>query len=223
MTEESAVKAALVEKPKKKPVNGKAKGSGFENTIAKLFSATFAPLEFRRSQSSGAILGGQNHVFLHKFSDAAKALFVGDIVPTNEADVEKVEGWRFRFTVECKFYKEADGFSSLFKNPQLISWWEQACADASKISDKAPILIFKFNHTPIYAGIDPTLTALPAKMLQTVSLRYYVKDLERRLEICHLDELLKEQAWWKSTTTPITNEPQISKEDPQAAPKDSVS
>lgn len=213
----SSADTSLTILPKKKRTNGKAKGNGFENTIAKLFSATFAPLEFRRSQSSGAILGGQNHVFLHKFSDAAKALFVGDIVPTNEADVEKVEGWRFRFTVECKFYKEADNFSSLFRNPQLISWWEQACADASKISDKAPILIFKFNHTPIYAGIDPALSPLPAKMLQTLSLRYYVNDLERRLEICHLDELLKEPAWWKSTIA-ISNEPQISQEDPQAAP-----
>lgn len=188
-------------KPKKKPVNGKAKGSGFENTIAKLFSTTFAPLEFRRSQSSGAILGGQNQVHLYKFSNAAKALFVGDIVPTNEVDVEKTEGWQFRFTIECKFYKDADGFSALFRNPQLISWWEQACADASKISDKAPMLIFKFNHTPVYVGVNPELTPLPAatptKMYQTVTLRYYVDAVERKLEICLLDELLKEQAWWK--------------------------
>lgn len=192
----------MTDKQKTKRINSKSKGSGFENTIAKLFSTTFAPLEFRRSQSSGAILGGQNHVFLHKFSNAAKALFVGDIVPTNEADVEKAEGWRFRFTVECKFYKEADSFSSLFKNPSLVSWWEQACADAIKISDKAPILIFKFNHTPIFAGIDPTLTPLPPKMLQTVRLRYYASDLERTLEICHLDELLKEPTWWKSSSSP---------------------
>lgn len=184
--------------PKKKRTNGKAKGNGFENTIAKLFSTTFAPLEFRRSQSSGAILGGQNHVLLHKFSEAAKALFVGDIVPTNESDVLKAEGWSFRFTIECKFYKEADGFSSLFRNPQLIGWWEQACADASKLADKAPILIFKFNHTPIFAGIDPAQTQLPPKMMQTVTLRYYVGDAERRLEICLLDDLLKETAWWKS-------------------------
>lgn len=184
-----------------KRINSKSKGSGFELTIAKLFSTTFAPLEFRRSQSSGAILGGQNQVHLYKFSNAAKALFVGDIVPTNEVDVEKTEGWQFRFTIECKFYKDADGFSALFRNPQLISWWEQACADASKISDKAPMLIFKFNHTPVYVGVNPELTPLPAatstKMYQTVTLRYYVDAVERKLEICLLDELLKEQAWWK--------------------------
>lgn len=196
-------------KPKKKPVNGKAKGSGFESTIAKLFSTTFAPLEFRRSQSSGAILGGQNEIYLHKFSNAAKALFVGDIVPTNEADVEKAEAWRFRFTVECKFYKEADGFSALFRNPQLISWWNQACADASKIDDKAPILIFKFNHTPIYVGIDPLLTPLPSKeKYQTLTLKYYNDEVERQLEICQLDELLKETNWWKrsSSSTPLASE-----------------
>lgn len=193
------IMADKIAKPRKKAVNGKAKGSSFELSIAKLFSTTFAPLEFRRSQSSGAILGGQNHVFLHKFSNAAKTLFVGDIVPTNETDVIKAEGWAFRFTVECKFYKEADGFSSLFKNPQLISWWEQACSDASKIADKAPILIFKFNHTPIFAGVDPSQTPLPDKMLQTVTLKYYHGGVERRLEICLLDELLKDPSWWKSS------------------------
>ena len=203
--------SATPAKLKKKPVNGKSKGNGFELTIAKLFSTIFAPLEFRRSQSSGAILGGQNQVHLYKFSNAAKALFVGDIVPTNEVDVEKTEGWQFRFTIECKFYKEADGFSALFRNPQLISWWEQACADASKIDDKAPMLIFKFNHTPVYVGINPELSPLPAKMYQTITLRYYVNDVERRLEICLLDELLKETSWWKQSTIP-SNEPQISKE-----------
>ena len=101
-------------------------------------------------------------------------------------------------TVECKFYKEADNFSALFKNTTLISWWEQASSDAAKVANKAPILIFKYNHTPVYAGVDPTLTPLPPKMLQTVTLRYYVKDVERRIEICLLDELLKEADWWKT-------------------------
>src|ERR1043165_849151 len=90
-----------IARQRKKAVNGKAKGSGFENSIAKLLSEKFKPLEFRRSQSSGAILGGKNHVFLHKFSEDAKALFIGDVVPTNEADVQRAEDWRFRFTIEC--------------------------------------------------------------------------------------------------------------------------
>jgi len=182
---------------KKPPVNGKAKGSGFESTIAKKFSEAFAPLNFKRVPQSGAYAGGQNVQFNHLYSNATLGAFVGDIFPANEADVEQAEAWRFRFTIECKFYKEADNFSALFKNPQLIGWWEQATADAAKLKDKHPMLVFKFNHTPIYAGVDPLHTPLPNNIQQTLTLRYYANDTQRTLELCVLDDLLKESSWWK--------------------------
>jgi hypothetical protein len=172
--------------PKKKKTNGKAKGNGFELTIAKLFSSTFAPLEFRRSQSSGAILGGQNHVFLHKFSNAAKALFVGDIVPTNEADVLKAEAWQFRFTIECKFYASQDSFSALFKNPQILSWWEQAKTDAAKIDNKKPLLICKFNYTDVYVGFECDPPSNVNRIIQIDNVKF-----------CLLNEALKDLSWWK--------------------------
>ena len=84
-----------LQKPaKKKRVNSKAKGSGFEGHIGKVLAEHLPPLKFRRSQSSGAILGGENARFLEQFSNDAKCLFVGDVVPTNEADVFRDEGWK---------------------------------------------------------------------------------------------------------------------------------
>jgi hypothetical protein len=192
-------------KERKKAVNGKAKGSGFENTIAKLLSDTFKPMQFRRSQSSGAILGGKNAWLMNRFSDDAKTLFIGDVVPTNEADVQRAENWRFRFTLECKFYKEQDSFTSLFKNPQVRSWFEQAHADALKIPDKLALLIFKFNHTPIFAACE-TSVPLPSTVSSVVSLCYNVINADdnvtekRHINITLLNELLEDHSWWKVTT-----------------------
>ena len=189
-------------KERKKAVNGKAKGSGFESTIAKLFSDTFQPLQFRRSQSSGAILGGKNAWMINRFSNDARTLFVGDIVPTNEVDVQRAEGWRFRFTIECKFYKEQDSFTSLFKNPQIKGWFEQAFADAQKIDDKLALLVFKFNHTPVFVAFETSIEP-PATVSSLVGLCYNLLDADgnvvgkRRLHIALLTELLEDQSWWK--------------------------
>lgn len=209
-------------KPRKKAVNGKAKGSGFENTIAKLLSETFKPLEFRRSQSSGAILGGKNHVLLHKFSEDAKALFVGDVVPTNEADVFKVEGWKFRFTIECKFYKDADTFSSLFKSPQVTGWFEQAYTDASKVADKTPLLIFKFNHTPVFGAVEKIdedyqqCDTLPYSTRNVIELKYPIADdLCRTICIFPLADVLSTPEWFK-TYYKDTDERKEGEEAPQA-------
>lgn len=189
-------------KPAKRRVNGKAKGNGFESTIAKLFTEKFAPLQFRRSQSSGAILGGQNQVHLHRFSDEAKAMFIGDLVPTNESDVARGEGWKFRFTIECKFYKEADSFTSLFKNPQIKGWFEQALTDAAKLPEKEALLIFKFNHTPVYAAILPSVT-LPENITASLRLDYNHEGKTQEFVIVQLNELLAHPSWWKQSLITI--------------------
>lgn len=103
---------------KKKKVNGKAKGNGYENKIAKLLSSKFAPLKFRRSQSSGAILGGQNEKFLDQYSKEVKRAFIGDVVPTNESDPDVPD---FVFSVECKFYKDVETLEQLVTGKTKIS------------------------------------------------------------------------------------------------------
>ena len=131
--------------PVKKRVNGKKKGSSFESHISKILAEVLKPLKFRRSQSSGAILGGKNSRFMENYSEDAKSLFVGDVVPTNESDVIKLEGWKFKYTIECKFYQSVDTLDHLLSNTRIKNWFLQAKTDAEKIS-KDPILIFKFKN-----------------------------------------------------------------------------
>ena len=170
-----------------KKINSKSKGSGFESTIAKLFTETFAPIQFRRSQSSGAILGGQNQVHLHRFSNDAKTLFIGDIVPTNEADVMRAEdGFKFKFCIECKFYKEADTFAALFKNPQILTWFNQVRIDSLKIDEKHPLLVFKFNHSPIYIGFNIEAPSTVTRIIQINDVKF-----------CLMEDALKDLSWWK--------------------------
>lgn len=140
---------------------------------------------------------------LHKFSAEAKTLFIGDVVPSNESDVIRDEGWSFKRTVECKFYKEADSFSALFKNPTVGGWFEQAIEDASKL-DKEALLIFKFNHTPIFFAVDST-DVKPQNISSWMELKYNVKYNDRACSrtvfIGLLSEALLDLEWWKKRVT----------------------
>lgn len=184
-----------VQEPKKKSrVNSKRKGSGFEGSISKLLGTTLAPMKFRRSQSSGAILGGVNEKFMENFSDDAKALFIGDVVPTNESDVLKSEGWRFKFTLECKFYKSVDTLEHLFSNTKIKNWFEQAVTDAAKIG-KEPLLIFKFNRTETFCATNyETLDRLPQGLTKSMLLNF---DDGRSINIFLLKDALQDLEWWK--------------------------
>jgi len=63
---------------KKRRVNSKSKGNGFEGTIAKKLSAALAPLNFIRTPGSGARVGGKNFETIGKlFGEDALKIFVG--------------------------------------------------------------------------------------------------------------------------------------------------
>ena len=67
-------------KRKMRPGGGKAKGSGFENTVAKLLTKHLAPLNFIRTQGSGARVGGKNFDTLGKmFGEDALKLKRGEL------------------------------------------------------------------------------------------------------------------------------------------------
>ena len=100
-TEHEVDTLKIAVKQKRKGINGKKKGNNFEHHISKVLSDKLAPMQFRRSQSSGAILGGKNEKFMEHFSNDAMALFIGDVVPTNETDVFRSDGWKMKFTLEC--------------------------------------------------------------------------------------------------------------------------
>lgn len=182
----------------KKRINSKKKGSGFEGHIGKVLGETLAPMKFRRSQSSGAILGGVNERFLANYSDDAKALFVGDVVPTNEADVFQVHGWKLRFTLECKFYKTADNIEHLLSTTKIRKWFEQAFTDSAKIR-KEPLLIFKFNHTEIFAAVNTETVVLPSTITKYLAFSYSEDGVlpARKFTVFHFKEALKDTEWWK--------------------------
>ena len=138
------------QKPKKKRVNSKGKGNGFENKVSKILAEALAPMKFARTPGSGARLGGQNFAaFGSMFSQVAMNMFVGDVVSINEQDCEK----NFRFTVECKAYKDADKLENLLHgNSNIYGWVEEVLTDCVKVG-KDGIVIFKWNNTPIYTAV----------------------------------------------------------------------
>lgn len=186
---------------KKKRVNSKKKGNGFEGHISKVLGEALAPMKFRRTQSSGAILGGKNSKFMENFSNEAKTLFVGDVVPTNEGDILRDEGWKFRFIVECKFYKNPPNLEHLFAGDQIRNWFAEAVVDAAKLQyyNKEPILIFKYNHTETYCAVWAS-AALPSKVTKWLTFNEVNPSTGNSGMCFHvfgLKEALLDLDWWK--------------------------
>jgi hypothetical protein len=178
-----------VEKTKRKmrPGGGKAKGSNFEGKIAKALSAAL-PLTFIRSPGSGARVGGQNfEKFGAMFGADAMKLFVADVVPTNERDT----GFSFKWSVECKFYATVDTFNHLFAGTSNIyKWFEESVTDSAKVGKK-PILIWKWNHSPIYVAIEDT-----GEFDIQPQFKIHQAQSPRPLAIYAFDELLKNPDFW---------------------------
>ena len=194
MTVEKEVKP----KRKLKPGMGKAKGSGFEGAVAKKFSTALAPLKFIRTQGSGARVGGKNFETLGQmFGEEALKLFVGDVVPVNE----KEAGVTWLHSVECKFYKTQDPFTSLVSGTaNIFKWMDESVTDAIKIN-KIPLLVFKWNNTPIFVAIrDADLGAMSVRSLLDGKAQYTpavkIANEKMAMSIFYLDELLKCSSFW---------------------------
>lgn len=178
-------KTTIKSKRKMRPGGGKSKGNGFEATIAKKLSAAL-PINFIRSPGSGARIGGKNFATIGSMMGAeALKLFNADVVPVNET----AAGCTFKFSVECKSYATADNFTSLASGTaNVFKWFEESVIDAAKV-DRRPILIFKWNRTPIFVAVDANDMTVPP-LLQVVK--------GRHLAIYELDELLKHPDFWVS-------------------------
>lgn len=124
-----------------KVINSKNKGSVFERNVVKLLEHHFPDKKFGRSNGSGAMVGGTNSRYAKNYDSRALELITSDIVCTNGS---------FDYTIEAKSYKEFDGLTKLIdKSSKIYLWFEQSCRD-SKMINKQPLLIFKFNHTKVY-------------------------------------------------------------------------
>lgn len=172
-------------KRKMRPGGGKAKGSGFEGTIAKQLTKHLAPLNFIRTQGSGARVGGKNFETLGKmFGEDALKLFVGDVVPINERDT----GLTFKFSIETKFYKTPDHFPALVAGTaNFFKWFEEAVIDAMKVN-KAPMLIFKWNHTPVFVAVNAIGCPLDG--------RFTISTASRTIAVFELDDLIHKPEFW---------------------------
>lgn len=194
---ESVAKKSATPKRKMRPGGGKAKGNGFEGSIAKKLSTALAPLNFMRSPGSGARVGGKNfEKFGEMFGDEALAIFVADVVPINE----KKEGLKFLHSIECKAYKTPDSFTQLAAGTaNMYKWFEESVEDAKK-TDKNPLLIFKWNNTPIFVAVNlnhEKCTKIPSTPA-CFSLSYACdgQKLTKRLAVFYFDELVKESSFW---------------------------
>ena len=181
----------VVTKRKMRPGGGKAKGNGFEGLIAKKLSAAL-PLNFIRSPGSGARIGGKNFATIGAMMGAeAIKLFNADVVPVNESTA----GLSFRYSIECKSYATADNFTSLASgSANLYKWFEESVIDSAKV-DREPVLIFKWNHTPIFVAV----LARTMEGMVTPSMTIRPKDF-RDLDIYELEELLKFPDFWVQKT-----------------------
>ena len=175
-----------------RPGGGKAKGNGFEATIAKKLSTALDPLKFIRTQGSGARVGGKNFETIGQmFGEDALKLFVGDVVPVNEKQV----GLTFKHSVECKAYKTPDTFPSLVAGTaNVFKWMIEAEEDAVKVG-RNPVLVFKWNNIQSMVG---TFCETPCHRLILEAPH------SKKIFVSYLDELLQHRDFWYET--PLSTE-----------------
>lgn len=188
--------------PKKRRVHSQRKGGGFEGTVAKTLSKALAPLNFIRTPGSGARVGGKNFETIGKmFGEDALKIFVGDVVPVNE----RQEGVTFHHSIECKAYANQDAFTSLVSNTaNLFKWFAEAVDDAKKV-DKQPMLIWKWNHTPVFVAIDTMHSKANYTVLTNQGIKPRLSLLTygtspTTLDIYYLDDLLPVKGFWFTKT-----------------------
>lgn len=109
-------------------VNSKSKGGRFERTMSKWFT-NWTGYEFNRVPASGGL----------RWKNAEN--ITSDIACTDSKHSKK-----FRFSVECKSYKELNFEHVLLekKSCKILKFWEQARDDAKR-ANKFPLLVMKYN------------------------------------------------------------------------------
>lgn len=185
-----------------RPGGGKEKGNSFEALVAKKLSAAL-PLNFIRSPGSGSRVGGKNFEKVGAlFGEDALKIFTADVVPVNE----RQQGLMFLYSIECKSYATPDSFTGLVAgSANAFKWFEEAMVDAVKV-EKQPMLIFKWNRTPIFVAVSSQSTqAYKVSNLKPklTLLRYDLSpgSIAYSLDIFEFDELLKHRAFWVKPTT----------------------
>ena len=177
---------------KKKRVDSKNKGNGFENKIAKELTNCLEPLTFIRTPGSGARVGGVNFGKFGKLFSGVMDVFTGDVICTNEKDNNVC----FRFNLELKFYKECDNFNSLFSgSAHVYAWLEESRIDAAKVG-KTPLLIFKFNRTPTYVALDINQVLDQDEFLKTIPPDLVIKRNDQLIHLFDFERVKQDKLFW---------------------------
>ena len=137
-----------VEKPKKKGVCGKQKGSGFEREICKKLSDWISGGERDDIFWRSAMSGGRATLQFKKGADNKSQ--VGDISSINKLGDKFTD----HFVIECKFYKDIKIDSLVYRFPKkssLLEFWNDLTKLCFKVN-KHPIIIFKQNNKPVLLG-----------------------------------------------------------------------
>lgn len=158
---------AATKKPKKKAVNGRAKGSRAERDLAKRFASWWGS-SFHRSPGSGA--------FATRGFRSTNVSMEGDLV---------TEDMSFPFTVESKSYKTWNLESLLGSEQKSLfhGWWDQALRQTP--SWKIPLLIMKKNGSRYYAALPLSETFVKFEVSLVFS------SPNHSFRVVPLDELLK--------------------------------
>jgi len=142
-------------------VSGKAskdKGSNYERDVVKKLNNIYNTDTFRRTPGSGALMGKGNWQKNIRLEDNTRRILASDIITPD---------W-FRFSIECKWYKDSPNYSTIVKGPDttLDGWITETELD-SQNNNLWPMLCFKTNNQGEHV-------ALRKDFLEVISCDYYV-------------------------------------------------
>lgn len=129
------------------PSPQKAKGSGYERTVAKFLSDLYGE-SFIRAPGSGAYVGGKNQIRKEFLHEGQTRSFKGDIVPGQSFS---------KMNAECKFYANFSFHLLLTGECKQFDTWLSQLLDVEDIGD-FNILFMKFNRIGQYIAVQPKLT-----------------------------------------------------------------
>lgn len=144
-----------------KKVDGKTKGKNREREVCSDLTKRFKKDFIRNPAYSGALAARIKND--KKVSNELVTAIAGDIVCPDG----------FKFSVECKHYKEFDFFTIWNEGSLINKWWEQT-KKAAGICSKEPLVLFKFNH-------KKKMAMLPQK---------YKSNFKNKIYVCINDEFI---------------------------------
>lgn len=127
--------------------NGKQKGGQFERDICRKLSLWVSRGKKTDLYWRSAMSGGRATVGRNKGESIRQAGDITCVAPEGHMLTD-------RFYIECKFYKNLDILSFIFKNKgKLAQFWKETKREADR-HDRLPMLIAKQNNFPIILIVD---------------------------------------------------------------------